>query len=285
MSRRSSTAVAERSVASARPEQAASGRARARALRRAARGLAGAAVAFLALEWFTRLELVDPTYLPRASTVLARLAGLLVDPDFLLVATATLQAWGLGLLIATVVAVPAGVLLGASRVCYRATRAIVDLARPIPSVALIPLAILLFGLGLKMKIALIVYGAFWPVLFNTIYGVQDVDPVAKDTARAFGFGRLATLARVSLPSSAPFIVTGVRIASSIALILAISAELISGGDTGVGGWMRAGSEGGDARLVYAGTMFTGVLGLVLNQVLQTVERRLFGWQPHLAEAM
>jgi NitT/TauT family transport system permease protein len=241
-------------------------------------------VAFAALELVTRLNLVNEAFFPRASTVVARLAGLLVNPEFLAAAGETLQAWALGLLLGTAIAVPAGILLGTSRLVYQATRAVVELMRPIPSVALIPLAILVFGQGIEMKTALIVYGTVWPVLFNTIYGVQDVDPVAKDTAKSFGFGRVATLVRVSLPSAAPFIMTGVRIASAIALILAISAELIVGAGNGVGIWMtRAGSGGTNADLVYAGTMFTGLLGVALNAVLQAVERRALGWQPHLAQ--
>ena len=246
---------------------------------RLARGLVGAVACFALAEAITRLELVDPRYLPRASTVLARLVGLLGQAEFLTAVAATLQAWAIGLAIAVAVAVPAGILLGSSRRCYQATRALVEFLRPIPSVALIPLAILLFGQGLQLKTSLIVYASFWPVLFNTVYGVQDVDPIAKDTARSFGFGRLAILGRVALPAASPFIATGVRVASAIALILAISTELLAGAAGGIGSFiLRASSGGGNADLVYAATAMTGVLGLVLNWALLLVERRALAWQ-------
>src|SRR6266511_4353699 len=104
---------------------------------RLARGLVGAAACFALAEAITRLELVDPRYLPRASTVLARLVGLLGQAEFLTAVAATLQAWAIGLAIAVAVAVPTGILLGSSRRCYQATRALIEFLRPIPSVALI----------------------------------------------------------------------------------------------------------------------------------------------------
>ncbi len=254
--------------------------ARAAGAARLARGLVGAAACFAVAEAVTRLELVDPRYLPRASTVLARMVGLLGRADFLTAMAATLQAWAVGLAIAVAVAVPAGIVLGSSRRCYQATRALVEFLRPIPSVALIPLAILLFGQGLQLKTALIVYACTWPVLFNTIYGVQDVDPLAKDTARSFGFGRPAILARVTLPAAAPFIATGVRVAAAVALVLAISTELLAGAAGGIGTFILKESSGGEhADLVYAATAMTGVLGLVLNWALLTLERRALAWQP------
>src|SRR5690606_26463328 len=104
----------------------------------------------------------------------------------------------------------------------------------IPSVALIPLAILILGQGTDMKVALVIYASVWPILFNTIYGVRDVDPVAKETARTFRLNRFGVLTRVSLPWAAPFAATGIRISAAIALIVTISAELLAGSASGIG---------------------------------------------------
>ena len=252
------------------------------ALRRAFRGLVGLAALFALLEVVTRAGLVDPTYLPPASTVLATTLRILVDPEFLANVGATLAAWVLGMLIASVIAIPLGVVLGSSRRTYRAAIAAIELLRPIPSVALIPLAILVVGRGLDMRVALIVYASVWPILFNTIYGVREVDPVAKDTARAFGFGTLAILVRVSLPATSPFIYTGIRISAAIALILAISTELIAGGGPGIGTWMLTRSETGVPRdLLYAAIVVAGLLGLLINSLLATGERHLFSWHHRL----
>ena len=206
--------------------------------KRMLRGLAGAGVLIATLEILTRAEIVNPTYLPPASTVLVTTAQLLVDPEFLLDVAGTMLAWTLGMIVATLIAVPLGLVLGSSWRSYAASVAAIEFLRPIPSVALIPLAILLMGRGLDMRVALIAYASIWPILFNTVYGIREVDPVALDTARAFGYDRIATLWTVSLPSAAPFIYTGLRISAAIALILAISTELIAGGGPGIGTWMR-----------------------------------------------
>jgi NitT/TauT family transport system permease protein len=242
------------------------------------RGLIGAAALVGVLELVTRAELVNPTYLPPASGVLTTAARLLVDGDFLLNVGGTMLAWTVGMLVATLIAVPTGLALGSSRRSYLAATTAIEFLRPIPSVALIPLAILLLGRGLDMRVALIAYASTWPILVNTIYGIREVDPVARDTARAFGFGRLAILRRVSLPSAAPFIYTGLRISAAIALILAISTELIAGGGPGIGTWMLASSQTGVPReLLYAGIVVSGLLGLAINALMVLGERRLFGW--------
>lgn len=257
-------------------------RAGGRRLARPLRGLAGGAVLFALLEAVTRAELVDADYLPPASTILLTTAGILVDAEFVANLAATLAAWAIGLAVAIAIAVPLGLLLGSSRRSYAAAIAAIELLRPIPSVALIPLVILLLGRGLDMKVALIVFASVWPIMFNTIYGIREVDPVATDTARSFGYGRAAIARLVSLPSAAPFIATGIRISSSIALILAISSELIAGGGAGIGTWMLTRSLSGiDREFVYAGIVVAGLLGVAINVALVALERRLFAWHPRL----
>lgn len=125
------------------------------------------------------------------------------DPVFLDGIGATLRAWVLGLGLACAIAVPVGLLLGSVPVVDAAVRAIVEFLRPLPSVALIPLVSLLLGSGTETKVALVTYASVWPILFNTIYGLGETDPLAKDTLRSFGFGRLAVLLRVELPGTAP----------------------------------------------------------------------------------
>jgi NitT/TauT family transport system permease protein len=247
-------------------------------------GAVGLVALFLVAELVSRAGLVNELYLPPASLVLLRVAELFVDPGFLGAIAATLQAWAIGLLVCVVVSVAIGVVLGSSRAAYSASRAVIEFLRPIPSVALIPLAILVLGNDTDMKVALIVFSASWPVLFNTVYGMHDVDPVAKLTAKSFGRGRISTLFSVSLPSAAPFIFTGIRIAASVALIVAVSAELLAGASEGLGRWMLdAGSTGNRADLVYAATIVAGLLGLVINGVLVLIERRFLSWQPALRD--
>jgi NitT/TauT family transport system permease protein len=224
--------------------------------------------------------LIKQSVLPLMSTVLARAVGLAGNSRFIADLGATLEAWAIGLAITTVIGVPLGLLLGSLPVVRVASRAVVEFLRPIPSVALILLVTLLIGNGLRMTVTLIVYGGLWPVLYNTMAGLDDVDPVAKQTLRAFGFGRLAVVRLVSLPSAAPFIATGIRIASSVALILGIAAGYVTGriNGPGIGAFISDANSGpGNTPLVLAAALWTGVLGLVLNLLLVSLERRLLPW--------
>lgn len=247
-----------------------------------ARGALGVLGFLLIAELISRAGLVDSFYFPPMSLVLLRTAELLVTPSFLLELLATMQAWGVGLLICTIVAVALGTLLGSSNAAYSASRAIIEFVRPIPSVALIPVAMLLLGKGLEMKVGLIIFSAAWPILFNTIYGMHDVDPIAKLTAKSFGRGRLAILGTVSLPSAAPFIFTGLRISASVAFIVAVSAEFFGGSNTGIGYWLvQVSSTGNRADLVFAGAVIAGLVGLAINGLLVLAERKFLAWQPAL----
>lgn len=248
------------------------------------RGAIGLLAVLVVAEVVSRSGIVSEVFLPPTSVVLLRVGELLVDPEFLGQVLATMQAWAIGLLICILVSVTIGVLLGSSRAAYSASRAVIEFIRPIPSVALIPVAMLVLGNDAEMKIALIVFSTSWPVLFNTIYGMHDVDPIAKLTAKSFGKGRAATLFTVSLPSAAPFIFTGIRIAASVALIVAVSAELLAGASDGLGRWMLdAGATGNRPDLVYAATIIAGLIGLAINFVLVFIERRFLSWQPALRQ--
>jgi len=242
------------------------------------RGVIGTAGILVLLELLVRFDIVDSGYFPTPSLVLLRTAELLIDPEFLAAVGATALGAGIGLLAAAAIAIPLGIVLGSSRIAYAAARSIVEMLRPIPAVALIPLAILLFGGSLAMKVSLIIFAGIWPILFNAIYGAHDVDKTAVETARSFGLGKAAILFRVTLPHAAPFIATGVRIAGAIALVLAITAEFLGGGRDGLGRWMLDVQAVGDrVDLMLAAIVVAGLLGLILNQLLAVLEGALFPW--------
>ncbi|MFF4616833.1 ABC transporter permease [Nonomuraea jabiensis] len=241
------------------------------------RGAVGAAVFLLAGELVIRFGLGKDLLFPAPSTVLYEAVRLPADAKFLAGVGATLANWALGLLTAVAVAVPAGVLLGALAPVERAIRPVLEFMRPIPSVAIIPLAILLVPVDELMKVSVIVYASVWPILINTLYGMRDVDPLAKESLRSFGFGPLAVLVRVSLPSAAPFVATGVRIAAGIALVLAVSAELVAGGVNGIGVYVTVAGNGNRTDLMMAATFWAGLFGVLANMVLLAGERRLFRW--------
>jgi NitT/TauT family transport system permease protein len=241
------------------------------------RGAVGAGVVFVLAELLTRAELVNEQYLPPASSILVRTGELLTSGEFLHDVWVTLQACLIGLGLAILIAVPIGLALGSSELAHKAATAVIEFLRPIPSVALIPLAIPIFGRGTDMKVALVLFACAWPLLFNTIYGMRQVDQVAVDTARVLGLGPLRRGTGVYLRSASPFVFTGVKIATGIAVILAVSCELIAGGAEGIGIRMSAAAAVGDQKTVYAITIIAGLLGLVLVMVLAVAERRLFAW--------
>jgi ABC-type nitrate/sulfonate/bicarbonate transport system permease component len=230
-----------------------------------------------------RAGLVPEQYIPPASVVLPELVRLITTGAFWADVWGTLSGWAVGLLLSVCTAIPLGLTIGVSPYLYRATRAVVEFLRPIPSVALIPLAILVFGITFDMKIFLVTFATFWPLLIQSIYGVQDVDPVARDTARMFGLGRAVIFFKVMLPSAAPYIATGLRLASALGIILAITAELVAGVD-GLGRSILLTQSAGDNDTMYALIVATGLLSYLLSSGLRQLERRVLRWhQSHRQE--
>jgi ABC-type nitrate/sulfonate/bicarbonate transport system permease component len=225
--------------------------------------------AFLALwQFVSRAGLISEQDLPAMTTTFQELWSMMHTREFWTAFGQTVRGWALGLGIATALAVPIGILLGSSQFALRAFRVPIEFLRPIPSAALIPLLFLTLGTTLKSEVFLATFGAFWPLLVQTIYGVRDVDPVALDTARSFGVGRFERLYRIKLPSAVPYIATGLRISSAVSLILAFTAELFMG----TGGL-------GQTVQVYALALATGFLGLVIYVVFAAIERRALRWHP------
>jgi NitT/TauT family transport system permease protein len=243
------------------------------------RNVLGVAAFFLVLEFITSLGLVPAIYLPRASTVVVRMVELMSDTRFLMQVLATLEAWAVGLTLATLISVTIGILIGTSDLAYRMSSPVIEFVRPIPSVALIPLAILLWGQGFAMKVILVTYAASWPILFNTVYGVHDVDPVAVLTARCFGLKHRAILWRISLPSAAPLIFTGIRISASIGLIVVIGSELLASTESGIGSYILFVSlNGGHMDSVLASAAVAGIVGVLINGLFGMIDRQLFAWR-------
>jgi len=238
--------------------------------------LVGVAVTILLFELVPRVGLVDRRFLPPASEMFRALWRLVADGSIWQPIGQTLEGWALGLGTALVIALPLGILIGSVFLLFMATRTIVEFLRPVPSVALIPLAVLVFGAGLQSKWFLASFAATFPILLQTLYGVRDVDPVALETARSFGISTPRRLWRVVLPSALPYILTGVRISSAVALILSVTAELVLGAP-GLGQQINVARQSGAVDVMYGLIIVTGLVGWVLNIALSIAERRLLHW--------
>jgi ABC-type nitrate/sulfonate/bicarbonate transport system permease component len=241
-------------------------------------GLIGIVV-FLGLwELMPALGVVQARYLPPASEVIAALVTDLGLTAFWVAVGDTMLAWAIGLAIAVVAALVLGLVIGVSPFLRRFTNSSIEFLRPIPSVALIPLAVLLFGIKIESSLLLIVYACFWQVLIQVLYGVADVDNVAMQTARSYGFSYVQRVRDVVFPTMLPYLMTGIRLAAAVALILAITAELLIG-TPGLGKEIALAQSGGAISGMYALILATGFLGVAINGVTRVVEKRVLSWHP------
>lgn len=241
-------------------------------------GFAGFASFLALLEIIPRVGIVSPRYLPPLSTIAEALVTELGNPAFWTALLHTLQGWFIGLAIAFVLGVSLGVFIGTIPIVRELTASTIEFLRPIPSVALIPVAVLLFGASLRSTLLLVIYASFWQVIVQVLYGVNDVDPVARNTALTYKFGRWARIRHVVWPSALPYIMTGLRLAAAVALILAITAELIIG-SPGLGNEIGTAQSGGAVATMYALVIVTGLLGVLVNFGARLLERSLLAWHP------
>lgn len=242
-------------------------------------GLGWASLALLLLLWELGGRAVPESrlYFPSVGEIFEAGARLLatgvVAPHFLV----TLERFLTGYLIASVLGLAVGVLLGYFRPLHRLLGAAIELLRPMPSVAIIPVAILTLGIGDAMIVAVTVYASVWSILINTIDGVRHIESTLLDTGRTFGLDRRRILWRIVLPAASPYIVTGLRIALSIALILVTTAEMVAG-SKGMGFFILDQERSMNSSNMYAGILIVALLGYALNRLFLVIESRVMSWQ-------
>ena len=152
-----------------------------------------------------------------------------------------------------------------------------EFLRPLPSSAVIPLAIALFGLSESMVLGVIGFGALWPMLLATVHGFAAVEPRLYEVSRALRMSRLSVIFKIGLPSSMPDILAGMRLGLTIALILSVVGEMLTGRD-GLGNWILLAARSFRAPDLYAGVILLGLLGYVSAQMLALAESRLLRWR-------
>ncbi|MFB0833810.1 ABC transporter permease [Arthrobacter halodurans] len=243
-------------------------------------GLIGV-IGFLAIwELIPALGIIQARYLPPASEVLMALVTDFGLTAFWEAVGETMLAWFIGLTASVAIATVVGLLIGMSPFLRRFTNSTIEFLRPIPSVALIPLAVLLFGVKIESTLMLVMYACFWQVLIQVLYGVADVDNVAMQTAKSYGFSTWQRIRDVVFPTVLPYLMTGLRLAASVALILAITAELVIG-SPGLGREIALAQSGGAISGMYALILATGLLGVLINVTMRFVEKRVLAWHPSI----
>jgi ABC-type nitrate/sulfonate/bicarbonate transport system permease component len=245
-------------------------------------GIAGIIVFIGIWELASRLALVNPLYLPPFSEVAVAVVDVLVGEQyrvqFWTALGNTMLGWSVGLLIALVAGIVVGVIIGSNRRVREFTHSTVEFLRPIPSVGLIPIAIVIFGVRPSATIAIVVWACFWVILIHVVYGVTDVDPVAESTAKSYGLGPLSRARHVVWPTLLPYLMTGVRLSGTIALVVAVTIEIVVQAP-GIGQLIARYQSAGNAPIVYALAFLAGVLGLLINLALRRLENSVLAWHP------
>jgi ABC-type nitrate/sulfonate/bicarbonate transport system permease component len=247
-------------------------------------GLIGLAGFAALLELLPRAGVVPAEYFPPTSRIVGALADQLGSAAFRVALGQTLVTWLMGLGIAAAAGIVLGLLIGSVPWLRALTASTIEFLRPIPSVALIPVVAVLYGSDRISTVILVVYASFWQVLIQVLVGVVDVDPVAMDTARSYRLSRLRRVVNVIWPTTLPYAITGFRLATSVALILTITGELVIG-TPGIGKLIETAYTSNAVATMYALVVVTGIIGVLANLATRALERFVLAWHPSVRKDM
>ncbi|NPV21029.1 ABC transporter permease [Bradyrhizobium aeschynomenes] len=222
-------------------------------------------------------RLISPVFLPGPDRAWASLMRGFTSGDLLTKLAGTLTHMAYGWLLASIVGVALGAMIGSSKTMRAYVAPTLELLRPLPVSAIIPVAIAALGLSQGMALAVIAFGSLWPMLLGTIHGFAAVEPRLYEVARVLHMSRLAVILKIALPSAAPDILAGMRLSLTVALILAVVCEMLAGLD-GLGQWVLLSARSFRSADLFAGVMLLGVIGYVTALAMDAAESRLLRWQ-------
>ncbi|WP_306188022.1 MULTISPECIES: ABC transporter permease [unclassified Streptomyces] len=237
------------------------------------------AVVALLLLWETapRLGLVDRIFLPPFSEVAHAWWGLAADGQLADNTRASLVRSFSGFGLAVALAVPLGLLIGWYRPVADLLGPLLEVFRNTAALALLPVFVLLLGIGETSKISIVVYACTWPILLNTISAVRNVDPTLLKLAKSMALPAPRLFQKVILPSAVPVMFTGIRLAGAVSILVLVAAEMI-GAKAGLGYLINASQYNFAIPQMYAGIITISAIGVAFNQFLVAVERRLSSWR-------
>lgn len=229
-------------------------------------GLATLAACVIVWEAVIRAGVLQYQYLPAPSAIIRGAGEVIASGDLLDATLHTLESVFLGWAIAVAIGVPLGLLLGSSPMLRRNGLATIEVLRPMPAIAFVPVALLLFGFSIETELMVIILPSLWPVLINAMGGLMDVHVRLADVGRTFRLSRAAVLCKVMLPAAAPAIMVGMRISLTLAVVLAVLAEMV-GNPAGLGYAVVTQQQALRPDLMFVYVVVIGLLGLVLNALL------------------
>lgn len=237
-----------------------------------------AVLVVLALLWEVagRGAWVHKVLLPPLTAVLATLYDITASGEIVRHLAVSLWRAAAGYVLAAAVGIALGIAMGYWRRAYEASEIILELLRAVPPPAVIPLAMVFLGIGDALKVFVIFFACLFPILVNTIDGVRSADPVLIRTARTFRLSPWRTVWSVIIPAAGPFIVTGMRIATAIALILTVISEMI-GATSGIGYFILGSQRTLHITQMYAGILVLALTGYAINRAFLALDGRLMAW--------
>ncbi|MGK9166669.1 ABC transporter permease subunit [Inquilinus limosus] len=236
------------------------------------------ALPFVLWEGFTRSGGIGPEILPPLWPTMARIVELTVQGDIPNRIGETLAGWAASLGLSIVIALPIGVLIGSSDFAYRSSRLLIDALRSVPPLGLIPLALLLFGARRYTELMVTVPTMVWPIMLQVSYGIRDIDPMVLETSRSLRLSSATKVHSVILPAILPYLITGLRLASIMGLLLCIGVEVLTL-VPGVGSAIAVAQSVGAVLDVYAYTLTAISLGVAMTVVTYLVETAVVPWKP------
>jgi sulfonate transport system permease protein len=222
-------------------------------------------------------RLVSPVFLPGPDRAWSALLRGFSGGDLSEKLNGTLWHMALGWLLASLAGVIMGALIGSSRLMRSYLAPTLELLRPLPVSAIIPVAIALFGLTQSMALFVIAFGAIWPTLLATVHGFAAVEPRLYEVARVLHLSRPAVIFKIALPSASPDILSGMRLSLTVALILSVVCEMLAGLD-GLGHWVLLSARSFRSADLFAGVILLGAVGYATALMMSAVERRLLAWR-------
>jgi len=223
-----------------------------------------------------RSAIVSSVSFPPFSKVAEKFFELMGSGKMLVLVWPSIERLAIGYCFAVVFGVGLGIAMGYFATVYNVFEPLTEILRPIPSPAYIPIAILFLGLDDTMKIFMIAFSCFFPILLNTYSGVRSVDLIQINTARTFGLGAGAIMRKVIIPAASPQIFTGMRVSLAISLIMVVISEMVASID-GIGFYILNAERSFRVLDMYAGVITLGLLGYALNWLFVRFERHVLHW--------
>ncbi len=228
-------------------------------------------------QWAADMQWLSPVFFPAPSKSLAALSEQMTSADFWFAFRQTVTRMLMGFGVASVVGIALGALIGLFPRVRAYLEPSLELIRPLPASAIIPLFVLLMGLNDRMIVAVIMFSSLWPVLLNTVHGFKTIEPRLLEVASMLKMGRMAVIWKIALPNAMPDILAGLRLALTVSLILAVVAEMLAG-TAGLGQNITLAARSFRSGDLYAGIMVLGAVGYISNVVLARLEKHWLRWR-------